>query len=185
MSLLPSSEEKNLHTLEEELVFRWGFGVVNNPLHPRWCEAKYLPFVAEAFEVDISLLTEGVARALLEVAHHGKTKIGTVGAVKEAIGRFDAAAQLITHGDAPRYNARYKYDGAIPYADYGLTHWAQYVVVLSTPVSLSQKERLIMTLRAVAPARCELVEVLGGNTLIYDGEIKYNGDYTYGGFLNG
>jgi len=185
MSILPNNEPKHLHELDKALESRWSFDIIKNPLHPKWCDAKYLPFVAKAYDMDISLFGEMQAREALETAIWGKSKIGTIGAVKELLQTFDPLARIETKETTPKHNSQYRYDGTIAYRDYRLTHWAKYTVILTTPMAISQKEKLVEQLRVIAPARCELVEMDSQITIIHNGEIKYDGKYNYGGYING
>jgi len=95
MSILPSNEPKHLHTLDEALEARWGFEIIKNPLHPRWCEAKYLPFIAKAYDMDISLFSEAGSRAVLERAIWSKQKVGTVGYMKTAFLGVEHNVELV------------------------------------------------------------------------------------------
>jgi phage tail P2-like protein len=185
MSLLPKNEAKELHSLDEALARRWQFDVIENPLEPLLCDKKYLPFVAKAYDIDISLLDEAKARAILKTAILHKNKIGTIKAVKNLVQSFDTEAKIVTFADAPRHDGRIVRDGSKHYKNYGLTHWAMYSVELKKVISISQKEELIRQLKIIAPARCVLINIEAQQTITHDREIKRNRNYNYGGYING
>jgi len=185
MSLLPKNEAKELHSFDEALARRWQFDVIKNPLEPLLCDKKYLPFVAKAYDINISLLDEAKARAILKTAILSKNKIGTIKAVKNLVQSFDTEAKIITFADAPRHDGQIARDGSRRYRNYGLTHWAMYSVELKKAISLAQKEELIRQLKIIAPARCVLIGIDAQQVLNHNGEIKRNGNYNYGGYING
>ena len=185
MSLIPNFEDKKIHILDNAIEEKFKFNIINNPLHPSHCPAIFLPFVAKEYDIDISLFSEEEAREILSSAIWSKTKVGTLAAVKNAINTFDEDAVLLDFKNVPRRDGTISRDGTIKYTNFGIDHWAKYSVRLSRPMSLSQKSRLILLLSAIAPARCELISIDAQSTIIHDGVIKRNSNYTYGGYING
>ena len=68
----------------------------------------------------------------------------------------------------------------------GEKDWAKYAVVLRRVVSVAQAETIRQFLDEIAPLRCELVYLdFRSNPLYWDGEISFNGTYTFGAIQNG
>jgi|GEM_PF-5922413 len=178
MSLLPKNEAKELHSFDEALGRRWQLDIIKNPLEPILCDKKYLPFIAKAYDIDISLFDEANVRTALKTAISSKNKIGTVKAVKQLVLSFDTEAKIVTFADAPQHNKAIKRDGSLRYKAYGLTNWAMYVVELKKAISIHQKEELTRQLKIIAPARCLLLNIDTQQTINHDGELKRNGNYT-------
>lgn len=58
--------------------------------------------------------------------------------------------------------------------------WAQYTVILEKQVTTRQAQIIRALINTTAPARCELVEMTYGQSIIYNGLHKYDGQFSYG-----
>ena len=61
-----------------------------------------------------------------------------------------------------------------------LAHWALYRVHISTPIPQVYGTPLTDLIKGYAPARCRLEEIFFTNSHQYNGQIKYDGTFTYG-----
>ena len=64
--------------------------------------------------------------------------------------------------------------------------WAKYAIVLKRVISIEQAEVIKALLAEIAPARCQLLYLdFRSNPLYWDGEITFNGNYTFGAITSG
>nr|WP_314269814.1 phage tail protein [uncultured Kingella sp.] len=63
----------------------------------------------------------------------------------------------------------------------GADDWAKYAIVLRRVISVKQAGIIKQLLAEIAPLRCELVYLdYRSNPLYWDGEIRFDGSYTFG-----
>jgi len=186
MTLLPMNEDKELCRFEEAIGYRLdNIPLIHAPLHPSNAPRAFLPYIAKSYDVTIDGMSDEEARKILTIALWNKTRIGTVGAVKNLLATYDPNATITTYATAPKHDGKTPRNGTVPYKQYYFGHWAMYHIALTKPISMSQKEKLMKELALVAPARCVLVGMDAQSTLTHNGTVKRNGTYTYGGYING
>ncbi|CUV65240.1 conserved hypothetical protein, putative phage tail protein [Sulfurovum sp. enrichment culture clone C5] len=184
MNILPVNEPIYLKKIDDFLGNR--IDTLSFPKAPFvGIDTRYLDYIAAMFDVDITLYTQSEAKEVLKKAIWSKNKVGTIGAIKKMLQTFDPQANIITHATCPKHDGKIQRNGITTYRNYGLTHWAMYKIELTRAISISQKEELITQLKILAPARCKLINIDAQNTIIHDGRIKRNANYTYGGYING
>lgn len=184
MSILPVNEHRDLKAIDDFLGNRIDMlSFIRAPFVS--IDPQYIDYIAAMFDIDITLYTRIEAREVLKKAIWSKNKVGTIGAIKKMLQTFDPQAKIIIHATCPKHDGKILRNGMVTYRSYGLTHWAMYRIELTRVISISQKEELIGQLKILAPARCELINIDAQNTIIHDGRIKRNANYTYGGYING
>ncbi|MEO0681028.1 MAG: phage tail protein I [Pseudomonadota bacterium] len=159
---------------------------------PAWPEARRRAVIKASVAVHRAKGTRAAIRLALEATDW--TVVDIVEGVDEL--RYDGSRRYdgsAVHG-APRdpqerpvltYDGRHRYDGSAIYGAPPL--WATYRVILAEALDRDAVEEIGAILASVAPARCELVDVLrrvpaftyDGSTL-YDGSAVYGGDRSYG-----
>ena len=182
MSLLPNHKSKLDKLLDELFGLRLGgldISVINTLADS--CPASLLPILAASFDVDIDGLNETNARWLIKNAFKIHFYSGSFYAVKKAVQSVDSGA-IIIEG-----NLNQKYDGSIRHDKsrlYGSnTHWAEYSIIASTPLSKQKAKQISEAANSAAPARCVLVSIdHRASSVVYDGQIKYNDQFNYGAY---
>ncbi|MYF97778.1 phage tail protein I [Candidatus Poribacteria bacterium] len=92
--------------------------------------------------------------------HKKKGTIGSIKAVVEALGYRLATMNGIREGT----------DG----------HWANYRIVMESPLSIANANALEKLIEGTAPLRCNLTSFSSETVHPYDGTIQYDGMFTYG-----
>lgn len=151
------------------------------PIRYMWdinrCQSEFLPFLAQALGVNLSIFestfSEEQIRNVLKLSFKVHQIQGTVGSIitiiQEALGytieRIDEGIRNPEHvvGD-----------------DTDPRRWALYRVTITDPIPYLQGDGVTKLVREYAPARCKLQEIFFKETFQYDGEILYDGTYTYG-----
>jgi hypothetical protein len=105
---------------------------------------------------------------------------GTVASIRRAIAAAGYGdSQLIEGDSATFHDDTYDHDGSRTYGD--PTGWARYRFVLTRPISNPQAAQVRRLLGRVAPARCELIElVFTEASNLYNGAIVHDGLYNHG-----
>jgi phage tail P2-like protein len=159
---------------------------IDVPLATLWdparCPAATLPNLAWALSVDDWDKDWSVARKRAVVAasveiHRRK---GTPWAVLRALEVLGyQSAQLIEHTGAALYDGSLPRDGTRTCAQ--SDHWAEYRLILDTPISIGQAAQVRGVLETVAPAGCHLKALDYTQALsLYDGRVPRTGTYTRG-----
>lgn len=182
MSLLPNHKSKLDKLLDELFGLRLeslDISVIDTLANS--CPASLLPILAASFDVDIDGLNEANARWLIKNAFKIHFYSGSFYAVKKAVQSVDSGA-IIIEG-----NLNQKYDGSIRHDKnrfYGSnTHWAEYSIIASIPLSKQKAKQISEAAKSAAPARCVLVSIdHRASSVVYDGQIKYNDQFNYGAY---
>ena len=67
----------------------------------------------------------------------------------------------------------------------GVTHWANYSIVLNDAISIAQGEILIDFVKGLAPLRSKLVAVdVSRANQLWDGSITFDGSHAFGEIVN-
>lgn len=188
-SLIPLFEDDGLHKIDlvaadvtdgisnENQVIK-GLG---NPLI---CNEKFLPYLAYSFKVDFwdEELKEEEKRELIKksiLLHRYK---GTVWCIEEILKLLNLASDeepaSIKEGLSIKYDGKYKYNGIYTHGD--KTKWPYYVIDLAKPVSTVRAKFAKKIIDQYAPKRSVLHAITYKQLNRYDGNIKYDGTYTYG-----
>ncbi|MBE2986656.1 phage tail protein [Campylobacter sp. RM12920] len=180
MSLLPKHKSKFDKRLDEffgEQLAGLDLGVINTLADS--CPAGLLPILAASFDVNIQNLGEVAARGLIKKSFEIHHKNGTAWAVREVVKAYDAGALIIEGNLSQKYNAKLKHDGVRRYGSN--THWAEFSILASKPLSIETAKQLKAKALSVAAVRCVLASIdstHGGAT--YDGNIKYDNKFNHG-----
>lgn len=188
-SIIPSNNRPLQHALakltERELA-ELDWRVIVRTHDPQECDPAFLPFLA--WENSISdaegwrfAETEAAQRALIDdyiAVHQGK---GTPSVIRRLfkdlrLGEIDIierAADLAWNGIA-KFDGKYLFGGETD-------DWAYYGIVLKRVVTVQQAELIKYILNEIVPARCHLLYLdYRANALLWDGEINFDGNYTFG-----
>lgn len=125
--------------------------------------------------------TEDEQRQLIKAAIEIHRHKGTPWAIKRTL-------KLLGYGDClleERFGY-YEHDSEITHNGskrYGYAgHWTHYRLVMKTPITQVEANRIRSLLMDVAPLRCKLVSINLAN-LKHDSLINHNGNYTYDGVI--
>lgn len=181
--LLPPSASPTERTLSVVLGGRADLPV---PLRPLWdpasCPLDILPWLAWALSVDEwdPRWSEEARRAVVSSALAVHRHKGTVASIRRAIAAAGYGDSMLIEGNSgTRYDGAYDYDGSRTYGD--PTEWARYRFVLDRPITNPQAAQVRRLLARVAPARCELIELIFIEAAhSYDGTISYDGLFNHG-----
>lgn len=189
-SIIPSNNSPLQHTLakltEQELV-SLDWRVIIRSRSPQECDPAFLPFLA--WENSISdaegwrfAETEQAKRNLITnyiAVHQGK---GTPAVIRQLfrdlqLGEIDIVERtgdLAWDGTA-NFDGKYIFNGDIQ------NGWAYYGIVLKRVITVQQAELIKYMLNEIAPARCKLLYLdFRSKALLWDGEINFDGEYTFG-----
>ncbi|MBE3021599.1 phage tail protein [Campylobacter sp. 7477a] len=84
-------------------------------------------------------------------------KKGTAWAVREAVKAYDAGALIIEGNLSQKYAGSFAHDGARRYGSN--THWAEFSILASKPLSVETAKQLKAKALSVAPVRCVLASI--------------------------
>ena len=141
------------------------------------CQREFLPFLAQALGVDSSIFdstfSDQQIRDVLKLSFKVYQIQGTVGSIvkiiEEGLGyKIDKIDEGIRDPDNPIGDP----------AD--SRRWALYRITVEDPIPHSQGDAVTKLVKQYAPTRCKLQEIFFKTTFQYDGEILYDGTYTYG-----
>lgn len=86
---------------------------------------------------------------------------------------------MIEAGAPNTYDGSLTYNGAVTHAS--PDHWAEYSVLLESPLSIEQAAQARRVIVSVAPLRCHLKELNFTEAAnLYNGAISYDGTFTHG-----
>lgn len=182
MSLLPNHKSKFDKLLDELFGLRLGgldIGVINTLADS--CPASLLPILAASFDVNIDELNETNARWLIKNAFKIHFYSGSFYAVKKAVQGVDSGAIIIEGNLSQKYDGSIKHDKSRFYGSN--THWAEYSIIASIPLSKQKAKQISDAAKSAAPARCVFVSIdHRASSVVYDGQIKYNDQFNYGAY---
>lgn len=183
VGLLPSNR-----TAQEDALDRATGRIAEVPVNIRtvWrsdeIAADLLPWLAWALSVDEwdNGWAEGQKRAVIAASIDVHRHKGTRGAVKRALAATGFGdAELIERRDGALFDGSISRDGSSLRA--GVSHWAQYRLVLTRPITIAQAATVRRILADVAPLRCELSEIIYTQALhLYNATVPRDGTYTRG-----
>lgn len=191
-SVLPSNNSPLQHALakltEHELA-SLDFRVITHSHRADVCHSRWLPFLA--WENSIAdaegwgfAETEAAQRALIANYTQIHQLKGTPAAIRQLfadlqLGDIDIIERV---GDL-RWDGTAQFDGKHLFGGYA-GDWAQYGIVLKRVVSVAQAEVIKHILAEIAPIRCQLLYLdYRAHALYWDGEINFDGSYTFGAVL--
>lgn len=184
-SLLPTSSTQLERDLEQMGMLANDLGNLDLSIihNPYLCPAALLPWLAWTRHVDNydDAWSEQKKRDVIAGAPKVHLTKGTVFSIREVI-RFAGYGEIDieTHGFHWFYNGVRTYNGSITYGAASDLGWAQFKVTLKTQVSIRQAQIIRALINATAPARCELVDLKYQESIIYNGQHTYNGQFSYG-----
>jgi len=182
-TLLPPNATSAEHRIEQATE---RLGNLPTPLRPIWnpdtCPANLLPWLAWALQVDVwdAEWSEDARRQTVRGALDVNRKKGTPWAVRRALDNAGYTSALLQEGDpAITHNAASAYDGAE--AHIGGLDWANYRLILPTPITNAQADQVRRLLNEVAPARCHLIELVWTEIANnHNATAYYDGTYNHG-----
>lgn len=193
-SILPNSSTPLQHALaglteEETAAIDWR--VILRARDPALCDEKWLPWLA--WENSISdaegwrfAETVTAKRRLIQgyIAKHQLK--GTPAAIRVLFRELELGeVDILERVTRLRWNGEALFDGKNIFGG-GSGDWAKYAVVLKRVISIGQSEIIKAMLEEIAPRRCELLYLdFRSRAIKWDGEIHFNGQYTYGAVTNG
>ena len=134
---------------------------------PKTCPVAALPWLAWALSVDQwdEPWLESTQREVIQSSIAVHRNKGTLAAVQQILTATGYGHAVIIEG---------------PDDDYPTAHWATYRVQMVQPITIAQGQRIRQLLGHVAPARCQLTQIVFEQCHLYDGIIGYDGQHTYG-----
>ena len=182
MSILPSGKpkfDKKLDDLFGLSLAGLDIGVIN--ILADSCPASLLGILADSLDVNIDELNETGARLLIKEAFKIHYYSGTFYAVKKAVNAIDSGAIIVEGNLGQKYDGSIKYDRSRFYGSN--SHWAEYSIISSIPLSKSKAAAIAEAAKAAAPARCVLALIEHStNQIKHDGQIRYNDQFNYGAY---
>ncbi|RXJ86952.1 phage tail protein I [Arcobacter sp. CECT 8985] len=188
-SLIPSFEADGLHQVDLVAAdvtdnISDEHQVIKGLANPLICSEKFLPFLAYSFKVDFwdEELKEQEKRELIQqsiLLHRYK---GTIWCIEEILKLLNLASDEepanIKEGLSIKYDGKHKYNGIYTHGDE--TKWPFYVISLAKPVSTKRAQFAKKIIDQYAPKRSRLYAITYNQLNRYDGNIKYDGTFTYG-----
>lgn len=175
-----------LADLTEEETAQMDCRVILESKDPAVCDSKWLPWLAWEYSIGAGegwdfAETEDARRRLVAGFVQKHQLKGTPAAVRQVfrdlgLGEID----ILERAARLRWNGEAQFDGSHVFGG-AAGDWAKYAVVVKRVVSVAQAEQIKQLLAHIAPARCELLYLdYRSKALLWDGEIKFDGSYTFG-----
>ena len=189
MSVLPSNSTALQHALarlteQETAAIDWR--VILQSKDPVVCDPKWLPWLAWENSIGDAegwgfAETEAARRRVVADYVRRHQLKGTPAAIRGLFRDLDLGeVDILERAARLRWNGEALFDGRHIFGG-GEGDWAKYAVVLKRVVSVRQGEIIKQILAEIAPARCELLYLdYRATALLWDGEIKFDGSYTFG-----
>lgn len=182
--LLPNNStklEKRLSTLFADL------SALPVPIDALWsaenCPANMLAYLAWAVAVDEwdeEWSDERKRAVILDsiVVHKHK---GTLSAIRRVMRNAGfGEVDIIESATVKSYNGELTFDGSETFDNQSL-HWAEYQIILHTPITVAESQQVRRLLAEYAPARSHLRSFkFEQASHRYNGEITFDGGYTFG-----
>ena len=182
MSILPNGKpkfDKKLDDLFGLSLAGLDIGTIN--ILADSCPASLLGILADSLDVNIEGLNDTVARLLIKEAFKIHYYSGTFYAVKKAVNAIDSGAIIVEGNLGQKYDGSIKYDRSRFYGSN--SHWAEYSIISSIPLSKNKAAAIATAAKAAAPARCVLALIeRQARQITYNGQIKYNEQFNYGAY---
>lgn len=193
-TVIPSNNSPLQHALarltaaETEAV---DWRVILRSKDPARCDAAWLPWLA--WENSISdaegwrfAETEEAKRRLIADYITKHQLKGTPAVIRKLFHDLGLGeVEIIERVADLKWNGKATFDGRYIFG--GATgDWAVYGIVLKRVVDVTQAEIIKQILAEIAPARCQLLYLdYRATPLKWNGEITFNGQYTFGAIRNG
>lgn len=182
MSLLPSHKSKFDKKLDKF------FGIELDSLDisiintlAMSCPVSLLPVLAKSFDVDINGLDEKSARKLIHNALEIHKLAGTFWAIKKRVESIDSNALIIEGNLSQVRDGSFKRDSSRRHGSN--SHWAEYSIILSKPLTIKETQSLRGVCDSVAPVRCILKNIdFRSKTFLHNNEHRRNATITRGGY---
>lgn len=193
MSVIPSNNSELQHILAkltDEQIASIDWRSIMRAKNPQECEPKWLPWLAWENSIGTAegwdfAENDNAKRNLIQDYIKKHQFKGTPSSIRRifsdlGLGEID----IIEHAALFRYNGEADWDGTRIFGgDSG--DWAKYAIVLHRVITVQQAALIKQMLDEIAPLRCELLYLdYRSEALKWDGEITFNGSYTYGA-ING
>lgn len=193
-SVIPSNNSALQHALAlmtDAEIATLDWRVILKAHDPNVCDEKWLPWLAWENSISDSEgwtfaeTTQAKRRLIFDFIDKHQKK-GTPAVIRQLfreleLGEIDIierAATLRWHGKA-QFDGQYIF-GGLP------ENWAKYAIVLKRVISVKQATFIQKILNELAPLRCELLYLdYRANALYWNGEITFDGAYTFGAVTNG
>ncbi|OSI24636.1 phage tail protein I [Neisseria dumasiana] len=189
MSVLPNSSTALQHALarlteQETAAIDWR--VIIESKDPAVCDPKWLPWLAwensigDAEGWSFAETEEARRRVVADYVRRHQLK-GTPAAIRTLFRDLQLGeVEILERAARLRWNGKENFDGRNVFGG-APGDWAKYAVVLKRVVSVRQAEVIKQILAEIAPARCELLYLdYRATALMWDGEITFDGNYTFG-----
>jgi hypothetical protein len=148
------------------------------------CNSEVLDYFLIKYGFDfVDWMTTVQKRALLSILWQSKK--GTIGFIQKLLTLWDGKAFFLERNRLLKYDAKYQRDGSINRNTYRMSGWYQFSIRLSRPSTVKQKNQIEKLIQKIKPVRSELIEFDIQTFIGHDGQIKRNGNYNYGGYING
>lgn len=157
------------------------------PINLLWsakhCPVKLLPWLAWSLSVDEwdEEWGEDLKRqTILNAAYIHRHK-GTIAAIRRVMRTAGfGEVKIIENQNLRTWDGSLTFDGLELY-DNDNMHWAQYKIMLQTPITVQEAAQVRRLLNENAPARCHLLAfVFEQASHRWNGEISFDGNYTFG-----
>lgn len=194
-TVIPSNNSHLQHALarltEEELA-SLDFRVITRSKNADDCDEKWLPFLAWECSIadaegwqfaENETAQRNLIRNYIEI-HQGK---GTPAVIRQLfrdlqLGEID----IVERASSQFYNGMMLFDGVYEFGADNNEGWAKYGVILKRVITVEQSVVVRLILNEIAPLRCELLFLdYRSEALLWNGEIQFDGNYTFGAINNG
>lgn len=154
---------------------------IEHLLDPDRCPPEFLPWLAWSLSVDTwdDSWAELTKRAVIRQSVAVHRRKGTIGAVRAALAAAGHPTAIIQEQWGQQLDGSWPLDGSVTLE--GQENWADYRVILTRPVSVSEAALVRALLDAVAPVRSRLAALIfteAGWKL--DGSVQLNGSFNLG-----
>lgn len=193
-SILPSNNSPLQHALArltEEEIAAIDWRAIRRAKDPDLCEEKWLPWLAWERSIGDSEgwrfaeTTEARRRLIKGYVEKHQLK-GTPASIRRLFRDLGLGeVKIIEHAASLKWNGEAKFDGRHRFGGFA-GDWAKYGVVLTRVISVKQAAIVQEFLEEIAPARCQLMYLdYRDHPLRWNGEAKFNGEYTFGAITKG
>lgn len=193
-TILPSNNSPLMHALArlteaETAAIDWR--VITQSKDPAVCAAVWLPWLA--WENSISdaegwrfAETEQAQRNLIAGYIEKHQLKGTPAVIHRLFRDLQLGEiEILERVTEKKWDGSFSFDGSHLFGG-APGDWAKYAIVLKRVVSIEQAEVIKALLAEIAPARCQLLYLdYRSNPLYWNGEITFNGNYTFGAITSG
>ena len=159
---------------------------VNRQLDPARCDPAFLPFLAWQRSIETSegwevAQTDEARRRLIAAFDEIHAHKGTPHAIRQLFRLLQLGeVQIIERANEFTWNGEVLFDGSRTFGGRE-DDWAKYSIVLTRPVTNRQAAQIRALLEDIAPLRCELLSLdYRANPLLWNGEISFDGEYSFG-----